>query len=124
MTSTEQYTAVASQLRSATEQSTKLWKQSAEAFTQHADAFSKLPSIDPASGVQRYFELVQRAVDVNRDLAAMWAAATTSISDVLGNQVATAGEIARKQIDVVAELVTDQVGAVEQVLLEQADKIE
>lgn len=124
MTSTEQYTAIAGRLRSATETSAELWKQGAAAFTQQAELLSKMPKVDPAAGVQRYFELVQQAVDVNRELAAKWANAVGSMTGLLSQQVATVNQITKNQLNTTADLVVEQAESVEQVAQDQAAQVE
>lgn len=104
MTSAEQYTAVASQLRAAAEKAANLWKQGAATLTEQADALAKLPGVDPAAGVQRYFELLQQAVDVNRELATKWAAAVNSMTVVLNEQSAPNPYAGLSKAELIAEL--------------------
>ena len=81
MTSTtESYTAVASQAREATEKSVEAWKQGAKTFTDQANVVAKMPTIDLVQPVERYFDYVQRSVDLNRDLATRWAELVTSMT--------------------------------------------
>jgi colicin import membrane protein len=124
VTSTEQYTAVAGQLKTATEKSAELWKQGAQALTQQGELLSKLPRLDPTAGVERYFDLLQKAVDVNRDLATKWAEAVSSMTGALSNQVGTVTDIARGQATAVADLVTEQAAKAEQIAQEQAEQAE
>ena len=59
MTSTtESYTAVASQAREATEKSVEAWKNGAKTFTEQANVVAKLPTLDLVQPVERYFEYV------------------------------------------------------------------
>ena len=63
----------------------------------------QLPTVDLAQGVERYFEFVQKAVDVNRELATNWADAVNSFSGVV-----------REQTEKVREPTTEQADKVEQ----------
>ena len=79
MTSTtETYTATASQAREATEKTVEAWKNGAKTFTEQANVIAKLPTLDLVQPVERYFEYVQRSVDLNRDLATRWAEMVSS----------------------------------------------
>jgi len=69
----------------------------------------QLPTVDFAQGVERYFEFVQKAVDVNRELATNWADAVNSFSGVV-----------REQTEKVRELTTEQADKVEQAEKTQA----
>ena len=43
-----------------------------------------LPQVDLVPAVERYFDLVQRTVDINRRLAIRWAEATGTLSGAIG----------------------------------------
>jgi hypothetical protein len=55
-TSTESYTAVATQAREATEKSLQTFKQGVEKFTDRANVVAKMPTIDLTQPVARYFQ--------------------------------------------------------------------
>lgn len=124
MTSTEQYTTAAHQFKDATERSANLWKQGAQAMTQQADLLSRFPKIDPTAGVQRYFELLQTAVDANRDLATKWADAVTAMSVAVVNPFTAVTDVARKQLETVADAATSQAEVVEEAAVRQAEQAE
>ena len=84
MTSSEPYAAVAEHLRSAAEDAAALWQQGAKALAEQAESWSALPTVDPSSGMRRYFELLTQAVDVNHAMATQWAQAVTSMTAALG----------------------------------------
>ena len=86
MTSTESITAAADQARTATERSVEVWKRGAKTITDQADLVAKMPTIDLTEPVTRYFEYVQRTVDLTRDLAVTWAELVTSLSGVVREQ--------------------------------------
>ena len=125
MTSTtEPYTAAASQLRSATEKSTEVWKKGAKAVTGQTDLVSALPTIDLNQGVERYFELVQRTVDASREFATRWVELLTSLTGTVREQAEQVSHLVSEQADKVAELTTEQAAKAEQVANEQAEAVE
>ncbi len=79
-TSIESYAAVAGQAREATAQSVETFKQGVEKFTDQANAFAKIPAVDLSQPLTRYFEYVQKSVDLNRNLATRWAELFTTAS--------------------------------------------
>jgi hypothetical protein len=103
-TSTETYTAVAGKAREATEKSVETFKQGVERFTDQANVFAKIPSVDLTQPVARYFEYVQKSVDLNRDLAIRWAELVTSLSGTVREQAEKVTDIVKDQTDVVADL--------------------
>ena len=90
-------------------------KQGGHEVTEKVDQVfgQQLPTVDFAQGVERYFEFVQKAVDVNRELATNWADAVNSFSGVV-----------REQTEKVRGLTTEQADKVESATREQADKVE
>ena len=79
---------------------------------------------DLAQGVERYFEFVQKAVDINRELATTWAGAVTSFSGVVREQTEKAGQLVTEQTDKARELTTEQADKVESATRDQVDKVE
>src|SRR5450755_2127952 len=75
MNSTESSTALAHRARTATETSTDALnlKRGTKTLTDRADLVAQLPTLDLTGPVARYFEYVQKSVDLNRDLAIRWA---------------------------------------------------
>jgi hypothetical protein len=125
MTSTtESYTAVASQAREATEKSVEAWKKNAKTITEQANVVAKLPSLDLVQPVERYFEYVQRSVDLNRDLATRWAELVTSMTGTVRSQAEKVGGIVKDQTDKVADVATSQAKKAEEVAQQQAEAAE
>src|ERR1700728_1058409 len=91
-TLTRQYSTVANQARTAAEKTADLWGQRARTL---ADVLPGLPQIDLVPAVERYFDLVQRTVDLNRDLAVKWAEAASALPGVVREQAESAGEVVR-----------------------------
>jgi hypothetical protein len=125
MTSTtESYTATASQAREATEKTVEAWKKGAKTFTEQANVVAKLPTLDLVQPVERYFEYVQRSVDLNRDLATRWAELVTSMTGTVRDQAEKVGGIVKDQTDKVADVATSQAKKAEEVAQEQAEAAE
>ncbi len=124
MTSTEQYTATAQQFKGAAEQAAQFWKQGAQALTDQAEMLSRFPKIDPTAGVQRYFDLLQKSVDMNRDLATSWADALNAMTGSLGSQFTAVAGVARRQLDTAADVVTSHAEVIEEVAVQQAEVAE
>ncbi len=117
----DQYAALAGTTRSATEKSMEMWKSGAQVL---ADRANKMPRVDVSKSVERYFELVQRAVDVNRDLAATWADAVTSMTGVFTDQAKSLTGAAIRQTEHVADVVVEQAEHAEQVAKDEAAQVE
>jgi uncharacterized protein HemX len=121
MTSTESHNGVARQARTATERSAETWKQGAQALTVPVELVSKLPTVDLTWPVKQYFQYVQKAVDLNRDLATAWAETVMSLSGVVREHAEKVSHIVQDQTESVADLAHEQA---EQAAREQAEKIE
>ena len=121
--STDSYTAVAGQARQATERSTEVFKNAAQTFTNLFDAV-KLPTVDLTEPVARYLEYVQRAVDLNRELATKWAELVTNLSGSVREQAEKVGGIVQDQTETVADLATRQAEKAEQIKRKQAEEAE
>jgi hypothetical protein len=119
LTSTEPYTAVASQARQATEKSVEVFRNGAKTFTDQLDQF-KIPSFDLTEPVARYFEYVQKSVDFNRDLAIRWAELVTSLFGAVREQADKVTGIVKEQTDTVGEKTVQQARRAEDVANEQA----
>jgi len=121
--STDSYTAVAGQARQATERSVEVFKNAAQSFANQFAALT-LPTVDLTEPVARYFEYVQKAVDVNRDLSKKWAELFTNLSGSVREQAEKVSGIVQDQTDTVADLTVKQAQKAEQTAKEQAQKAE
>ena len=112
MTSTtERYRAAASQSASTVEKITDFWTQGAQKLTDRM--VPGLPQVDLVPVVERYFEFVQRTVDISRDLTIKWAEAAGTLSGT-----------GREPAESVGGLVREQAGSARDFVHEQADKAE
>ena len=65
-------------VREGCRKSVECWKRGVRLFTDQVDLVARLPRIDLTEPVGRYFEFVQRAVDLNREVATRWAELVTA----------------------------------------------
>jgi hypothetical protein len=93
---TRQYSVAASHARSAAEKTADYWTQGARTVT---DLLPGLPQVDLVPAVERYFELAQRTVDINRHLAVRWAEAVGTLSGVVREKTEAAGDLVREQAE-------------------------
>ena len=85
MTSTtERYRAAASQSASTVEKVTDFWTQGSKKLTDYVPAV--VPQVNLVPIVERYFEFVQRTVDISHDLTIKWAEAAGTLSGVVREQ--------------------------------------
>ena len=123
MTSTETYTSAATQAREATEKSVEAFRNGAKSFTEQLDAV-KLPTVDLTKSVTRYFEYVQKAVDLNRDLTTTWAEMVTSLAGSVREQAEKVGHVVEEQTGNISDLTVKQAEKAEQAAKDQADTVE
>ena len=124
MTSTESYTAVATKAREATEKSVESWKQGAKTLTDQANVLATMPAVDLTQPVARYFDFVQKSVDLNRDLATRWAELVTSMTGTVREQAEKVSSIVKDQTDRAADVATESAHKAEELAQEQADLAE
>jgi len=123
MTSTtERYRAAASQSASTVEKIADFWTQGSQRLSDYM--LPGLPQVDLVPVVERYFELVQRTVDISRDLTLKWAEAAGTLSGVVREQAESVGGLVREQAGSARDFVHEQAGKAEQAAREQADKVE
>jgi hypothetical protein len=119
MTSTtERYRAVASQSTSTVEKIADFWTQGSKKLTDYVPA--GLPQVDLVPIVERYFEFVQRTVDISRDLTIKWAEAAGTLSGAVREQAESVGGLVREQAESAREFVHEQAGKAGQAAREQA----
>jgi hypothetical protein len=76
---TRQYSSATSRARSAVDKTADFWAQGARTLT---DRLPGLPQIDLIPAVERYFDLVQQTVDINRRVTIKWAGAAGTPSEM------------------------------------------
>src|SRR3984885_9680052 len=119
---TERYRAAASQSASTVEKIADFWTQGSQRLTDRM--LPGLPQIDLVPMVERYFEFVQRTVEISRDLTLKWAEAAGTLSGAVREQAESVGGLVREQAESTRDFVHEQAGKAEQAAREQADKAE
>jgi hypothetical protein len=123
MTSTtERYRAAASQSASTVEKIADFWAQGSQRLTDRV--LPGFPQVNLVPMVERYFEFVQRTVDISRDMTLKWAEAAGTLSGAVREQAESVGGLVREQAESTREFVHEQAGQAEQAAREQADKAE
>jgi hypothetical protein len=109
MTSTTQrYRAAASQPASTAEKIADFWTQGSQRLSDYM--LPGLPQVDLVPVVERYFEFVQRTVDISRDLTIKWAEAAGTLSGAVREQAESVGGLVRGQAESAREFVHEQAG--------------
>jgi hypothetical protein len=95
MTSTtERYSAAASKSAGTVEKIADFWTQGSRQLTDRM--LPGLPQVDLVPMVERYFEFVQRTVDISRDVTLKWAQAAGSLSGTVREQAESVGKKAEQ----------------------------
>ena len=123
MTSTTQrYSAAASKSAGTVEKIADFWTQGSQRLTDRM--LPGLPQVNLVPMVERYFEFVQRTVDISRDLTIKWAEAAGMLSGAVREQAESVGGLVREQAGSARDFVHEQAGKAEQAAREQADQAE
>jgi hypothetical protein len=118
---TRQYSAATSRARNAVEKTADVWTDGTRTVT---DRLPGLPQVDLVPAVERYFDLVQRTVDINRRLAVRWAEAAGTLSGVVREKAESAGDVVRDKAEAAGDIAREQAVKAERAAREQAAKIE
>ena len=118
---TRQYSAAASRARDVVDKTADVWTQSAQTVT---GRLSGLPRVDLVPAVERYFNLVQRTVDINRQFAVRWAEAAGRMSGVAREKAGSAGDIMRDKAEAAGDVARKQAKQADFAAREQAAKAE
>jgi hypothetical protein len=118
---TRQYSSATSRARSAVDKTADFWTQGARSLT---DRLPGLPQIDLIPAVERYFDLVQQTVDINRRLTIKLAGAVGTLSGVARDRAESAGNLVREKAESAGEIVRDKAESAERTAREQAEQAE
>ena len=118
---TRQYSSATSRARSAVDKTADFWAQSARTLT---DRLPGLPQIDLIPAVERYFDLVQQTVDINRRLTVRWAEAAGTLSEMVRDRAESAGNLVREKAESAGDIVRDKAESAERTAREQAEQAE
>ena len=116
-----QYSTAASHARNAVDKTADLWTEGARTVT---DRLFGLPRVDLVPAVERYFDLVQRTVDINRRLAVRWAEAAGALSGVAREKAGSAGDVVRNKAEAAGDIAREQAENAERAARDQAEKAE
>src|SRR6478672_9683454 len=105
---TERYSAAASQSASTVERIADFWTKGSQRLSDHM--LPGLPQVDLVPVVERYFEFVQRTVDISRNLTLGWAEAAGTLSGAVREQAESVGGLVRGQAESAREFVHEQAG--------------
>jgi hypothetical protein len=117
---TMQYRTAAGCARNAAEKTAGFWTRGARTVTDLVPA----PQVDLVPAVERYFDLVQRTVDVNRHLAVRCAEAMGTLSGVVREKTESAGDLVREKAEAAGNVVREQAEKTGRAALEQAEQAE
>jgi hypothetical protein len=118
---TRQYSSATSRARSAVDKTADFWAQGARTLT---DRLPGLPQIDLIPAVERYFDLVQQTVDINRRLTIKWAEAAGTLSEMVRDRAESAGTLVRDKAESAGDIVRDKAESAERTAREQAEQAE
>ena len=118
---TRQYSSATSRARSAVDKTADLWAQGARTLT---DRLPGLPQIDLIPAVERYFDLVQETVDINRRLTLKLAGAAGTLSEKARDRAASAGHLVRDKAESAGDLVRGTAESAERTARAQAEQAE
>ncbi|HEX7269610.1 MAG TPA: SAP domain-containing protein [Streptosporangiaceae bacterium] len=106
-----QHSAAASHARNAVEKTADVWTEGARTVT---GRLFGLPQVDLVPAVERYFDLVQRTVDINRRLTVRWAQAAGTLSGAVREKAESAGDVVREKAEAAGDIARDQAAKAEQ----------
>ena len=118
---TRHYSDAASQARNATDKAADVWTQGARSVT---GLIPRLPQIDLIPAVQRYFDVVQLTVEINRYLTVKWVQAAGRLTGVVRDQAESAADVVREMPASAGHVVHEQAAKAEQAVREQAERAE
>ena len=123
MTSTtERYSAAASKATGTVEKIADFWAQGAQTLTNRM--LPGVPRVDLVPVVERYYEFVQRTVNISRDLTIKWAETAGTLSGIAREQADSVGGLVREQTESAREFVHEQADKAEQAAHELAEQAE
>ena len=118
---TRQYSSATSRARSAVDKTADFWAQGARTLT---DRLPGLPQIDLIPAVERYFDLVQQTVDINRRLTIKWAEAAGTLSEKVRDRAESASNLVREKAESAGDIAREKAESAERTALEQAEQAE
>src|SRR6478736_5084058 len=99
-------------MTSTVEKIADFWTQGSKRLTDYMPA--GLPQVDLVPFVERYFEFVQRTVDISRDLTIKWAESAGMLSGVVREQAESVSGLVREQAESARDFAHEQAGKAQQ----------
>jgi DNA-directed RNA polymerase beta' subunit len=124
MTSTETYSNVADQARTAVERSADLWKQSTRSLTEQSDQLWQLPQVDVSDATRKYFEYLQDGLEVNKAIALKWVGALTQATEAFRDQLQTVTDFQRGHSQAISTWISSETETFENAAKEQAEQVD
>jgi len=118
---TRQYSSATSRARTAVDKTADFWTQGARTLTRRLPG---LPQIDLIPAVERYFDLVQQTVDINRRVTIKLAGAAGTLSEMARERAESAGNLVRDKAESAGDIVRDKAESAERTAREQAEQAE
>lgn len=87
----------------ATDKTVDTIKQGARAMTDRLDFLATMPSLDFVEPVERYFDYLQKAVDLNREMLIRWAELASQMSGQLRDEALKAGHAFEGKVEEMAD---------------------
>jgi hypothetical protein len=87
----------------ATDKTVDTWKQGARAMSERMEFLVTMPSLDFVEPIERYFDYLQKAVEMNRELATRWAELATGLSGTIRDETLKAGHALEEQVEDAAD---------------------
>jgi hypothetical protein len=118
---TRHYSSAASGASDVAERAAGFWTQGVGRLADRIPVL--LPQVDLVPAVERYFDVVQRAVDTNRGIAVQWAQAVGTLSGTARQRAESAGEVMRDRAESAGEVVRERAESFERAAGEQAEQL-
>lgn len=115
-----QYSIAANRVGDAVEKASSLWTRGVREVTDRARVGTKLPQVDLVPPVERYFDFIQKKVEINRDRTVRWAKSANTLSDTVRQRAESAGDLVRGRAESAGALVRGKAGTVEQTAREES----
>ena len=87
----------------ATDKTVDTFKQGARAMTDRLDFLATMPSLDFVEPVERYFDYLQKAVDLNREMLIRWAELASQLSGTVRDEALKAGHALEDKVEELAD---------------------
>ena len=87
----------------ATDKTVDTFKQATRAVTERMDFLATMPSLDFVEPVERYFDYLQKAVDLNREMLVRWAELAGQLTGTVRDEALKAGHAFEDKVEELAD---------------------